>query len=421
MSDGTASRASAGGLLPRVTRGADTLARGAAVALLLGVPTSIALVNIALLFLLLGWLAGGRWGAKWDVVRANPISLPAALLTVWIAVGALYTPADPAVVKAHFYVYSKLPLMLVLLTLLDEPRWRARAWWAFAVGSLITLVSTYANVWVQVPWSDSHQQGLGESHHVFNDYIAQGLATAVFVAWLVARAWATENARWRAGLIAVAALAVFSVTHLLAGRTGQVVLIALALAVIAVAVPVRRWWRPLLGLVAVVAVVVVTSPLIRERTGEVLDQARQYEQAGVVSTSTGARLDMWRHALDMAAQSPVWGHGTGGYRALASQVYTDPVQCAISCIHPHNQYLFFLVDHGAIGLALYVWLLLAVASAWRGRAVSERVLAAGFLAVLVVDGFINGPFWVTTERHLFASVLPLVMAGWAAHRAGARP
>ena len=41
-----------------------------------------------------------------------------------------------------------------------------------------------------------------------------------------------------------------------------------------------------------------------------------------------------------------------------------------------------------------------------------RNLLVAFLAMLFVDSFINGPFWVTTERHLFASVLPLLLAGW---------
>jgi O-antigen ligase len=34
------------------------------------------------------------------------------------------------------------------------------------------------------------------------------------------------------------------------------------------------------------------------------------------------------------------------------------------------------------------------------------------MAILLVDSFINGPFWVTTERHFFASMLPLLLAGW---------
>ena len=44
--------------------------------------------------------------------------------------------------------------------------------------------------------------------------------------------------------------------------------------------------------------------------------------------------------------------------------------------------------------------------------VRYRNLLVAFLAILFVDSFINGPFWVTTERHLFASVLPLLLAGW---------
>jgi O-antigen ligase len=84
----------------------------------------------------------------------------------------------------------------------------------------------------------------------------------------------------------------------------------------------------------------------------------------------------------------------------------------VSCIHPHNQYLFFMVDHGLPGLLLYLWVLGCLAAlVWRSHG-AQRALVTGFLAVLFVDGFINGPFWVTTERHLFATVLPLLMAAW---------
>ena len=110
-----------------------------------------------------------------------------------------------------------------------------------AVGSVVTVVSTYANIWFEVPWSDSHNQGLGVSHHVFNDYIAQGLAMSVFTALgLVIAIDAREKSiRW--AWVLVAAFTVFSITHLLQGRTGQVVLLAMFCALASVASPAA--WR----------------------------------------------------------------------------------------------------------------------------------------------------------------------------------
>ncbi|MDZ4130587.1 MAG: hypothetical protein U1E02_41415, partial [Hydrogenophaga sp.] len=160
----------------------DFSAKVGAVMLLLGVPTSIALVNIGILLILIGWFLSGRWRWKFDVIRRHPITLPAVLLTALVLLGITYTDAPKAYINHHLYVYSKLPLMLMLLTLFHDPRWQRHGLLAFAIGSVITVVSTYANIWFQVPWSDSHNQGMGVSHHVFNDYIAQGLAMSFFTA-----------------------------------------------------------------------------------------------------------------------------------------------------------------------------------------------------------------------------------------------
>ncbi len=400
------------GWLDRTTGFFDGMARWSAVGLLLGVPTSIALVNISILFLLIGWAGSGRWQRKWHALRASPLTLPVMLLSAWMLLGMAWTDADRKVIGSHLYVYSKLPLMLVLLTVFDEARWRERGWWAFALGCLITLGSTYASIWVQIPWADSYQRGFGVSHHIFNDYIAQGLAMSVFVAWAAHRSVLAHQPALRWGWALIAALGLFSITHLLAGRTGQVTVIAMGLAMVLTIESARVRWATVVLVVVCVVVLAFSSPLIVARVTQALAEARQYDSAGVVSTSIGARLDMWRNAWTMFLDSPWIGHGPGGYRVLSTAIYSVGEQCAVSCIHPHNQYLFFMVDHGLPGLLLYLWVLGCLAAlVWRSHG-AQRALVTGFLAVLFVDGFINGPFWVTTERHLFATVLPLLMAAW---------
>lgn len=390
----------------------DQTARWAAVTLMLGVPTSIALVNISLLLILVGWFLSGRFAEKWALIRHHPITWPSLLLFGLVLVGIAYTDAPRSTIGSHLYVYSKFPVMLMLLTLLHEPRWQQRALLAYVAGALITLVSTYANVWVEVPWSDTHVRGFGVSHNVFNDYIAQGLAMSVFTAIAVVFALEARTLLGRLGWGLVVALTVFSITHLLEGRTGQAVLLVMFSALALVSVPVTWRWRALAGVVLVMVVLFASSPLLRERVLSGIHEFTQYMQGGVVATSIGARLDMWKNALDMFLSSPVWGHGTGGYRVLSLQIYNDAVQCAVSCVHPHNQFLFFAAEHGIVGVLAYAWLLWAAFRAGLSLEGRYRLLAVAFMAILFVDSFINGPFWVTTERHLFASVMPLLLAGW---------
>ena len=390
----------------------DTTAKGGAVVLLLGVPTSIALVNIGILLILIGWFLSGRWPWKFDVIRHHPITLPALLISALVLIGITYTDAPKAYIGHHLYVYSKLPLMLMLLTLFHDPRWQSRGLLAFAVGSVITVVSTYANIWFVVPWSDSNNQGLGVSHHVFNDYIAQGLAMSFFTALALAMAIDARAKTPRSAWLLVAAFTAFSITHLLQGRTGQMVLLAMFCALAWVASPPAWRWRALIMVAAATVLVFLSSSLLRDRVITMFAEFSQYANAGVFTTSTGYRLDMWKNALEMFMARPLWGHGTAGYRVLSEQVYADAMVCAVACVHPHNQFLLLAVDFGVLGLVGYVLLLQRSFMAAFDLTVRYRNLLVAFLAILFVDSFINGPFWVTTERHLFASVLPLLLAGW---------
>lgn len=390
----------------------DQLAGWGAVVLMFGVPTGIALVNIGVLLVIVGWVLSGQYVVKWALIKSNPITLPCVLLSALVLIGCLYSGAPTAYLEKHLYVYSKLPLMLMLLTVLHETSRQRRALAAFALGSLITLVSTYANIWFDVPWSETHNQGLGVSHNVFNDYIAQALAMSVFVIVSAGYAVETTDRRIRVLWWLIAALTVFSITHLLASRTGQVVVAAMLLSMALVSVSAARRWGALALMVVLVGVLFASSSLLRDRVDLAIREVSNYMSGDMTLTSIGARLDMWKVSFQLIADSPLWGHGTGSYRALTEQIFTDRVVCATSCIHPHNQFLFFSVEYGLLGLLAYGFFLWRPFSYGMKSGRRERLMLVSFMTVMFVDSFINGPLWVTTERHLFASILPLLMAAW---------
>lgn len=87
--------------LDRTTAFFDGMARWSAVGLLLGVPTSIALVNISILFLLIGWAGSGRWSHKWAVLKSSPLTLPVVLLSLWMLLGMAWSEADRKVIGSH--------------------------------------------------------------------------------------------------------------------------------------------------------------------------------------------------------------------------------------------------------------------------------------------------------------------------------
>lgn len=387
----------------------DTMAKWGAVLLLLGVPTSIVLVNIAILLVLVGWIFSANYREKFEIIRSNPLALPSVALFFLVLVGGLYTEASQAYVLRHYHVYSRLILMLILLTLFVEDKWQKRALWAFSLGSLVTLGSTYANIWFDVPWSDTHNQGLGVSHHVFNDHIAQGLAMSVFASLCFVYAVEASRVLSRYTWIVVGLLAVFSVTHLIMSRTGQIVLVAALVGMVLVSVAPRWRWLSFAGVMGCMALLFASSNLLRERFIAATEEVSRYFSGDLTLTSNGARLDMWINSIHMISASPWWGHGTAGYRFLAEQIYLDPTYCRVACVHPHNQFLFFWVDHGVFGFLMYCLLLYVVARFAFLQKDKMRLLLVAVVIILIIDSFINGPFWVSTERNLFVALLPLLM------------
>lgn len=377
-------------------------------------PMSVALANVALLLTLVFWLLGCVWGPSLRDTRqalANPLAPPALALFAWIAIAALWSPASGPLIGAALGKYSKLLWVPVFIGLLNDPVTRRRCGQAFALAMLFTLAVTWLNVWFDFSWTRTHNQGFGEDHTVFKDRIAQGILMSFFTVMALHHAVSAPT-RARAVIAAVVAgLAAFSVLFLSSGRTGYLALL-LSIAVFAIfAVGLRRRRLALvaLALVAVMAVTFSTSTQLRSRLNDAWTEARNSSIAAPV-TSAGARVEMNRFTLLSSLEHPVLGHGTASYPVLAPTHFTDPSWCAVVCVHPHNQFAFFLFEQGLIGLGLFLWFVLAIArQAWL-EDTPHRALMMGFVAVLLAANMTHSSFWLSTENHFFVLMSLLLMA-----------
>jgi O-antigen ligase len=374
------------------------------------IPTSRALFNIAALLIIVGWVFSGQFASKWRTVRHNPLFWPIVGIWSMLLLGALHTSAAWADVQEHWERYSKFFLVLMVISLLTDQRHRRWMWWAFIAACSVVLVSTYLNVFYLLPWSKSQALGLGANHAVFIDHIAQSLVMALFavVLWLKALSTGTWSLRATLGLLCVSAL--LSITHLTSSRIGYGVVLALAVLVPSLSVP--RQWAVAAVIAAVVGAVAVLflSDLAILRVRQVFSEAATYIQ-GEVFTSTGARLHMWFTAFDIWMQAPWIGHGTGAYHDMAKIAFNNNTMCQIGCFHPHNQFLFFAVDHGLAGVLLFcAYLAAAVSMAWH-RDAAERTLFLGFLTILFVVAMAHGPLWLFMEAYFSFGVMALLASG----------
>jgi O-antigen ligase len=135
---------------------------------------------------------------------------------------------------------------------------------------------------------------------------------------------------------------------------------------------------------------------IRYRLGQTMTASgpQLYEQDITQSLEASAshRIDIWRAALRMIEQNPVWGIGYGAF-PLAAPHYSDRIREPVDA---HNTYLLIAAEMGIPTLAVFlVVLLIALYYTWwlyrKTQDLWMKAIALGFLAglggLLVVNMF----------------------------------
>lgn len=378
-----------------------------AIAAFFSIPWTLAGANVSLLCLVLAWLLAGDWRQRWDAARGNAVSLPLLVLYAIILLGAVYTTAPWRVVLDHWLKYDKLLLMVIAISLLaQDGKTRERCWTAFTIAALFTLASSYLSIWWRLPWSRAQTLGWGGDHSVFKDYITQSVLMALLMLrglYLALRA----NVAWQRGAwLAVAALAFVCNTQLLYGRTGYVATAVAVLAFVLALVPVRRWWMALALVAVLLAGAVLLSPTIVPRVALGLKELGEVPET---TTSIGPRLYFLHYGLDLFWQKPWLGWGTGAYHGEFCRIATTPEWCAAGSFHPHNQFLFFMVEHGIPGLLAFAAVF--AAALWQAARMErlDRAVAFAFVGVACVGSLTHSGIWLANEGLAYSFGLVLVL------------
>lgn len=375
-------------------------------------PVAMALgyVSMALAFVL--GLFAWKSLREYAYVLRSPLVIAALGLYALVALGWTYTTAPWADAEVHFTKYAKLLLVPVFMLLLQQDeKWRQRCVYAFMAAMGFILVSAYANIFFQLPWSSTQNLGWGQDHTVIGDYITQNIMMVFFAILLLEKA-VTSNHRIEQAFFAISfVLAVLVVTHLSNGRTGYLLLI------VALGVYALKWargWKQWLA-IAMVACVVGLSLASSERVQHRVEQAvTELENSDSMEiTSIGGRYNFWKYTLQMILEKPVQGWGTGSYHSQWCKHVTEDGWCAFGRWHPHNQYLFFWMEHGILALGLFV--IFVVSPIWMTRRMpeSQQRLAWCFSALFAVNSLINASLFSSRESHFFVMMTCLACAGIA--------
>jgi O-antigen ligase len=401
-------------------RSAD-LARAFAVALGVSIPFSVAADSVLLALVLVCWLAADRYRERFAQLRRHPVALMALGFVALLAVGLAYGERPRGDALRYFGKYADLVILGVFVTLFGDPAWRRRALLALAAALAVLVWLSYLvklGVVPPVPWlrgrPDYPALALNALTHgiVALDSLTHGILVAFGAFLFAVLGMHAPRGPVRTIWFALAVAAVANVLFIVPGRTGYVVLAALALYL-------GYAWRRLTGLALVAlggAVLVgaglTASATLQSRLDQTVREAREWQPGAPAQTSVGYRLEFYYNTLGVIRDRPLAGAGTGGFpSAYARQVAGTAMAPAA---HPHNEYLLMTAQLGVAGLvALLALFWVPWRLAPRLPLPPERVLARGVVLTIAVGSVFNCLLLDHTEGLFFAWGLGVLFGGLA--------
>lgn len=290
------------------------------------------------------------------------------LLYVFLVLSGLYTTEFG--VWRH-EVYRKLPFLVVPLAFAVAAPLSARQ--KFGIGLLYVGLATLLAIttlrgYLVDPEEANRMINMGHNvpatTGIFHIHFSLMLALAFFIALLMRSSpIAIPATRW--GLLGCA-IVIFVIMHVLAYRTGLLVLYVMLLFDMVGLVVLQR--RFLLGLLTLL--IIIGFPLlayhsldsVRERVETTIYDIDHYQtEQDINDFSASKRLFAWKTAVLVAREHPVLGVGMADVDNAMLYQYTyynfglKPKNWAMT----HNQYLEYAVGGGVVGLFLWLQVLFA--------------------------------------------------------------
>ncbi len=161
----------------------------------------------------------------------------------------------------------------------------------------------------------------------------------------------------------------------------------------------------------VLGVAFVATPLGAERiSNESTTELAANGNRGAATTSLEWRLDKWRHLVHVWEARPILGRGLG--TVIREEA---PLEHPDNSPLPHNEYLRYLVETGAVGLTIILFAL-AVVLARLGKAIRatrtrpEAALALAVLIGLLVNAIASNTLLYTPAAYAAALLVASALA-----------
>ncbi len=390
----------AGVVHPRVARFCAARIHTLAICLGFSIPISTSLTEVLLGLFFTCWLLSGDYAARFEAILRNKVTLLAVGMFGLYAIGLIYTSAPWAEAGDALLGYRKFLYIGILMTAFTDPRTRRAGILAFLAAMFLTLGASFLTSWgvIRSKW------GTPEDCSYFKNHIAQGILMALMVALLASHVWQNRRGHWRRGqwfCAIVAAIGVYNIFFMIGGRTGYLVLFALA----GLFAYRQKGWRGL-ALTGILGACTITAAYsfvdrFRDRIDLAVQEASDYYhlQRDSIESSIGRRLLFYRTVAVIASQDPVLGAGTGSFRTEFLKIPENQGKPPESSTH--NEFFSVLVQIGLPGLLVFLYWLYVQWKCASRLSPDLAFLGQAAVVIMVVAGLVNSIMSSTTEGFMY--------------------
>jgi len=353
------------------------------------------------------WIFSGEYTEKINTLVSNKFAQSVFIFVLIFFLGVIYSNADYEEIIYQISKYTKLFFILVGLSLIKDRKWQKLGINIFCVAMLITLLLSLTSVIFPLNFIKGTSGGASNNHFVFKDHIAQNLLMSYFVLVMLVKSQETPSIVNKYISIGIAFLAIIDIVFFVQGRTGYISLAANILLFLVYFSPSKK-----IGLN--IAVTVLASFLLfsfsKNFTSRIELAATEFQNKDSKQlTSVGQRVEFFTKSLELIKEKPILGWGTGSYAQQFCRVAISDEWCQAGKFHPHNQFMAIGVQLGLLGVGIFIYFLWSAIEIARKLDLSQKVLALGLIATLIVDSFLHAPLFLVSEAQFFIIMLGLLL------------
>jgi len=356
------------------------------------IPISLALENTGFALTLLFALLSGLWWRYRRAILVNPFSLWLLLLFLLFIVGLVYSEAS---IAWRFTVLKKEGEIIAILFLLPvisfDQSFLLKVIKSYVIGCILVMLIAWLGQFHLLPGMKWFQHP-APYYTFFKIYSALFMAFGAYLTLILSKISWLKPVKWFWLLVFI--LISYNVLWQSLSRTGYLIYFGLMLVFFLQHFSKRGKLVSIILLLIAVSAVLLFSKNMRTGLWRVINNGKvAATQQKNLNTSTGVRYEYLRNSLQLWQQKPIFGYGTGGFRAADIKIKGTTSNGNITTIAhaqvtPENTYYRILVEQGVVGLIILIllwgWQLMV---AFKMTEPLVRNLAVAFMLVMIFASF----------------------------------